>query len=126
MATSERTKLNSIITALRFFNQFDTKMQVSTMLTLLEIAAAGLDKRSIAVQDLEQKIGMLSGTASRNALYWAEGHNDMRGGHKMVDISIDPNDRRKRSLKLTSKGRAFIDSITGGSHGAEARDEISS
>lgn len=126
MATSEREKLAALISALRRFNQFDTKMQVSTMLTILEIAAASMDKRPIAVQDLEQKIGMLSGTASRNAYYWAEGHKDMKGGHNMVEVKISPVDRRRRELALTSKGKAFIDSILGDYHGATKGVEISS
>ncbi|WP_421868831.1 hypothetical protein [Pararhizobium sp.] len=123
---SEREKLNTLISALRRFNQFDTKMQVSTMLTILEVAAAGLDKRPIAVQDLEQKIGMLSGTASRNAYYWADGHKDMKGGHMMVDIKISSADRRRRELSLTAKGKAFLQSLIGDMNGASERTEVSS
>ncbi len=126
MATLERDKLNTLISALRRFNQFDTKMQVSTMLTILEVAAANMDKRPIAVQDLEQKIGMLSGTASRNAYYWADGHKDMKGGHEMVDVKISTVDRRRRELSLTSKGKAFIESIIGDTHGATKGVEVSS
>jgi hypothetical protein len=115
-STVERQVLSGLINSLRRFNQFDTKMQVSTILTLLEIALAEDKDEEISVQDLEKRIGLLSGTSSRNVYYWGEGHKDMRGGHEMVDVRIDPIDRRKRSLRLTHKGRAFINQLTGGVH----------
>ncbi|TIO06905.1 MAG: hypothetical protein E5X88_21050 [Mesorhizobium sp.] len=103
--------LTTLMNALQRFNQFDPKMQVSTVLTLLEIAAAEEADKEISVQDIERQVGLQSGTASRNCYYWAEGHKDMTGGHEMVRIDFDRSDRRKRSLTLTNKGRAFIRSL---------------
>jgi hypothetical protein len=102
------TALTLLMNALQRFNQFDPKMQVSTVLTLLEIAAAEQADKEISVQDIERQVGLQSGTASRNCYYWADGHKDMTGGYEMIRIDFDRNDRRKRSLTLTNKGRAFI------------------
>ncbi|WP_173931440.1 hypothetical protein [Chelativorans sp. Marseille-P2723] len=93
------------------FNQFDPKMQVSTILTLLEIAEAELLNKAISVREIERNVGLLSGTASRNVYYWGEGHKDMKGGHEMVTIGFDPEDRRRRSLLMTPKGWAFINQL---------------
>lgn len=115
-STPDATALSTLISALRRFNQFDGKMQVSTILTLLEIAHAEAKNEDISVQDIEKRVGLMSGTASRNVYYWGEGHKDMRGGHEMVNVGFDPSDRRKRSLRMTNKGKAFINELVKGAH----------
>lgn len=110
----DRQALGLLIGSLRRFNQFDTKMQVSTILTLLEIALADKSGEDISVQEIEKRVGLFSGTASRNVYYWGEGHKAMQGGHEMITIAFDPNDRRRRSLRLTNKGRAFISDLVKG------------
>lgn len=94
------------------FSAFDQKMQVSTILTLLEIAEADAEKREISVVDIEKAVGLLSGTASRNAYYWADGHKEGAGGHQFVKIDFG-SDRRRRSLQMTPKGTAFINQLLG-------------
>lgn len=106
--------IDDFITALRRFNQFDTKMQVSTILTFLEIAKAEGRGEEISVQDIEKSVGLKSGTASRNVYYWGDGHKDMTGGHKMITVTLNGDDRRRRDLRLTAKGKALIKQITGG------------
>ena len=125
---SDRQVLSLLIAALRRFNQFDTKMQVSTILTMLEIAAADLSGDDISVQDIEKRVGLLSGTASRNVYYWGEGHKTMSGGHEMVTIGFDPADRRKRTLRMTNKGRAFINDLVRGvsNYGKAAWSKVAS
>lgn len=110
---SDLKALTTLMNALRRFNQFDPKMQVSTILALLEVAAANARHDDISVQDIEKNVGIKSGAASRNAYYWGEGHQEMTGGHKMITIGFG-EDRRKRSLVLTSKGRAFINDLVRG------------
>lgn len=112
--TTDKQVMRSLKRVLYRFNQFDPKMQVSTILTLLEIAEAEMEGATISVQDIEKKVGLLSGTSSRNVYYWGEGHKDMRGGHEMITIGFDVSDRRKRSLRMTSKGKAFINQLLEG------------
>jgi DNA-binding MarR family transcriptional regulator len=111
---SDYGAIMAVISGLRKFAQYDTKMQVSTVLTLLEIAAARTKGEAISVQDIEKNVGMQSGTSSRNVYYWGEGHKDMKGGLEYITIDFDPQDRRKRSLALTNKGKAFINELIRG------------
>jgi seryl-tRNA(Sec) selenium transferase len=108
MGKDDKANLGGLIRALRRFNQFDTKMQVSTILTLLESAKASLDGSPLSVSDLTSLIGMPSGTTSRNAYYWAEGHQDNTGAHLMLTITPNAIDRRRRDLELTARGKAFV------------------
>ncbi len=107
--TSEPTiaKLAKAIDFLGRFSAFSPNMQVSTVMTLLEIARADLTGQSISTQDIERRVGLLSGTASRNIYYWEKGHKEMSGGHDFVSVGFGA-DRRRRSLELTPKGRAFV------------------
>lgn len=87
-------------------------MQVSTILTLLEVAQATEDDRPLTSKDLEDRIGYPSGTATRNTYYWEHGDKQMAGGgHGLVDVLISKEDRRYRDLKLNRKGKAFLNSV---------------
>lgn len=102
--------LKALKKTLQRFSAFDHKMQISTVLTFLEIADGELNRRPVSTGDIEMSVGLQSGTASRNVHYWADGHKDMRGGHEFVSVNF-AKDRRRRSLLLTAKGRAFLNSI---------------
>ena len=104
--------LDDYISLLHRFAMFDPNMQLSTVMTFIEIAKADLKGELISTADIERRVGLKSGTASRNIYYWAEGHKDMRGGHHMVDVRVDKQDMRRRILKLTQKGRFFLGSLT--------------
>ncbi|MCF4098596.1 hypothetical protein [Maritalea mediterranea] len=104
--------LKRYIAANRVFNSIDHKMQIGTILTLLEIADAEQQGRDISVQEIEKRVGMLSGPASRNVYYWEDGHKEMAsGGHHLIAVTTNREDRRKKTLKLTPKGRALIKDI---------------
>lgn len=123
-------KTYDLIRALRHFNTIDNKMQVSTILTLLEIAYADELHRDISVSDVRERVGLKSGTASRNVGYWADGNRDVSGAYRMIRSDVSRADQRQRSLRLTEKGRAFVNNIrTVGEieHGGnqEAREQVS-
>lgn len=125
--TQEISDLTAMIDALRCFSQFDPKMQVSTILTLLEIARANTKGNEIALQDIEKLIGLQSGTASRNVYYWGRGQRDVSGAHNMVDMQISLTDARRRDLKLNPKGKAFINQVLERlTHGSSKRHDVAS
>jgi DNA-binding MarR family transcriptional regulator len=104
--------LGQAIRQLSRFNALDRKMQVSTILTLLEVAAADQINEEITIGDIERRTGMRTGTSTRNVYYWAEGHAEVRGGHRFIEIISDEKDKRRRLLKLTPLGRSFIRSLS--------------
>lgn len=110
---ADKNNIRELIKQLRAFNQIDTKMQVSTILTLLEIAKAEASREECSVQQIESNVGLKSGTASRNVYYWSDrGPKDMpHSGYGFITVTFDPEDRRKRSLLLSAKGRAFINNL---------------
>lgn len=111
MPKVDNHEINTLLNMLYKFNQFDTKMQVSTIITLLEIAKSEVNGREISTGDIEKRVGLLSGTATRNVYYWADGHKDVRGAHQFVEVKLDISDRRRRLLRLTHRGRAFVSQL---------------
>jgi len=111
-ASIDHQALDALIASLRRFNGLDRKMQVSTILTLLEIAAADAKGEPLTVRDVEARVGLLSGTSTRNVRYWEEGYQGVTGRHGLVLMEIDPGDGRRRLLRLTPRGKEFISSLT--------------
>lgn len=68
--------------------------------------------------DLEHYLGASNATASRAIGWWGEWRSfkDKRKGPGFIESYPDPLDRRYRVVKLTKKGRAFWDSLLGGSN----------
>ena len=104
--------LNKLVGAIERFGQFDVKMQLSTMLTLLLVAQHQDDPDGFSTRDVQRILGISNAAASRNCMYWADGTGSMPGaGHGLVTIGFDPMDRRLRTLRLTPKGVAFINRL---------------
>jgi len=101
----DATKLRTLIRHNHFFSTLDTKMQISTVLCLLEIAMADEKGIEVSVNDIGAKMGLQSGTASRNISYWATGTRDMTGAFEYVKIDFHSHDRRLRRLTLTQPVR---------------------
>lgn len=114
VSSDDAKEIRQVIETLRKFSTFDHKMQVCTMLTLLEIAYAEKLGRDISTRDIETRVGLKSGTASRNVYYWEDGHQENTGGLGFVSVHINHADRRTRDLRLTAKGVGFINSLVGG------------
>ena len=103
--------MQDFLKKLHMFKQFDPTMQISTVLTLIEIARAEDEGREISTRDIEQLIGISSGATSRNISYWAGGSNYMKGAHAFVNVGFHSQDRRLRALTLTNKGKAFLNQL---------------
>lgn len=106
---NDEQALKATIETVKAFSTIDGKMQLHTLQTLLEIALASLQKRDISNRDVEVRVGLQSGTATRNVWYWTQdGTPEMSGSSGFVEIKFDPSDRCKRRLVMTPKGRTFI------------------
>ncbi|MBL4783858.1 MAG: hypothetical protein JKY49_00370 [Cohaesibacteraceae bacterium] len=103
--------IEELIRQLGYFSSIDNNMQVGTILALLQVALAVSRGGHGTTELVEKKVGMGSGTASRNVRYWGSGHKSMSKAMKYMTNEMDPEDNRKRVLRLTHTGEAFIDKI---------------
>ena len=109
------TKLQDFRRIERAFEQFSTvdpKIQMNTVRVFLEVAKADLKGEAVTNREIENRLGLKSGTTTRNLYYWTEeGHPDNTGKAGFIKVSIDVTDRRQRRIELTPKGKAFINSL---------------
>jgi hypothetical protein len=89
------THLSKTLSLVQRLAGLDSSMQVGEILTFLHIALNQDEDSPISTGDLIRTYGMSNASASRSAYYWADGLADgKRGGFRLVDISLDPRDRR--------------------------------
>jgi len=94
------------------FATFDERMQFSTAQVFIEIATANLKGVNITNKDIQDRLGLNSGTVTRNIYYWTEeGHPSNSGQAGLVEVQVSLQDRRQRELKLTPKGLRFINDV---------------
>ena len=100
---------------LQQLSKFDSKIQLPTALVLLVTAEADLRGEHLTVKDLQRALGLRSETTYKNVGYWVGSNGTTIGpAHGMLEINVDPNDRRQRIIKLTRKGRTFLSQLLGG------------
>lgn len=97
---------------LQRFSQYDLKMQISTAMTLLYIARHQDRPEGVTTADIQNWVGLKTAAASRNSNYWGDGAKDMpNSGFGLITVTENPNDRRKRELRLTPRGEAFVNQL---------------
>ncbi|WP_422048047.1 hypothetical protein [Shimia sp.] len=108
------TSLSKIIALGQRLSQFDVKMQISTALALIYVAKFQDRPEGVTTADLQKWLGVSSAAASRNSYYWGDGTQDMpNAGFGLIRVEMDPMDRRKRVLRLTPRGEAFVNQLKG-------------
>lgn len=94
--------------------RFDPKLQLPTMLVLLVTAEADLRGEHLTIKDLQRALGFRSETTYRNVGYWVGSNGTtIAPAHGMLEINVDPKDRRQRVISLTRKGRTFLRQLVG-------------
>lgn len=107
MANHDREDRRSIRTALRVveaFRTIDVEMPIQTAATFLIIA----ENEGISQQDIKDRLGMASSTASRNVAALSERHRLGKPGYNLVVQREDLEDRRRKTHHLTPQGRAVL------------------
>jgi DNA-binding MarR family transcriptional regulator len=104
------------------FSRVDPEMQLSTMLTFLEIAKRG----HCTQKDIELVLGLTNASASRNVGYWCEWQRHQVPGRGFVTREENPEDRRYKLLRLTPKGKAFYERLRRKDYGKTSGQEVAS
>ena len=63
-------------------------------------------------QDAEDYLNMPKASASRNSDWLSRTHFNGRPGLNLIRKEVDPDDRRKSTLRLTRKGRDLVEKLT--------------
>jgi len=109
------TSLGCTTRVLQQLSKFDSKIQLPTALVLLVTAEADLRGEHLTVKDLQRALGLRSETTYKNVGYWVGSNGTtIAPAHGMLEINVDPKDRRQRVISLTRKGRTFLRQLIGG------------
>lgn len=96
--------LRTFSQALSLFRDLDPEMQAPAIATFITIANADGD---ISMQDIQTATGMPSSSTTRNVQIFCELQRLGKPGHNLVETYEDLNDRRRKLVKLTPKGKTF-------------------
>jgi DNA-binding MarR family transcriptional regulator len=94
----ELGKLSLAVSAVRML---DDALPVQTLAVFLEIAR----NDGISINELCDKVGLASSSASRNVAALSDWHWLNKPGLGLVETLPDPKDLRRKTVRLTAKGR---------------------
>lgn len=94
--------------ALATLKTLDADMPVSQALSLLLIA----NNEGLSLKELAQKTGIGMASASRYVSSFGKATKPGSKGLGLVAAVEDPQERRKKIITLTPKGRALVDKLT--------------
>lgn len=95
--------LKSMSHALAVFRDLDSLCPAQTVQCYLLIASAPAD--DIHMRDLQDQMGMVSSTTSRNVAYLSKHHRLGKPGLDLIETYSDPHDRRYKRVKLNPRGK---------------------
>jgi DNA-binding MarR family transcriptional regulator len=107
----QRLSTKELLSTLDKFRSLHSDMPLSQAMALLIIHEAKDD--GLSLKDLAQKAGVGMASASRYVAAFGKPVRSGDMGLGLVSATEDPMERRKKIIKLTAKGRAFVGGIIG-------------
>jgi DNA-binding MarR family transcriptional regulator len=80
------------------------ELQAQQILTILAVA----DRSEIPMADLEKLTGVGQSSVSRNVAKLGQGTSPREPGYGLLEAYEDPEDRRRKLVRLTTRGKALI------------------
>ena len=102
----ELGKLSLALSAVRIL---DDSMPVQTLSVFVEIAKS----EGISVSELADKCGLAGSSASRNVAALSDWHWLKKPGLGLVQTVSDPMDMRRKTVRLTAKGKQLSEQLVG-------------
>ena len=99
-------RLAEVVEAVR---QLDKELPAHVLLMLLTVAQSG--DEGVLQHELAQKVGMDSGMACRHVARLGPNRGVGLPGMGLLDSEIVPENRKLRRVKLSAKGRRFIERL---------------
>lgn len=88
----------------------DGEAPINRALTFLHLARADLEGIPEDAVYIQQKLNLNKGTAHRHVQALTSWHR-YGEGKDYISVEMDPNDRRRRIIKMTSKGQPRIKNL---------------
>jgi len=104
-------KLEDLMQALETLRELDSDMPMAQAVCLLLIAK----NEGLSLRELAQQAGVGMASASRYVSYFGKPHAGLvhKKGMGLVVATEDPQERRRKTITLTAKGRALINQLGG-------------
>ena len=100
----EQTQTVPIVTPgaiLKKLSEVDSQMSLTNALVFIVVASS---PEQLTSAELSRELELKPGATTRAIFYWSVTRN-------FLMVGIDSTDRRRRTLALTEKGRAFLQTI---------------
>jgi DNA-binding MarR family transcriptional regulator len=89
------------------FREIDAEMQAQSIAVLLKVAKHPVP---IKMSEIATELGLSQSTVSRNVAFLGDWNRRKEEGHKLLEAFEDPMERRRKLVRLTSKGKRFLKS----------------
>lgn len=103
----QKSRLRDVLVTIEAFRSLDPEMQAQQMATLLQVAL----NEGTSLREIMAKTGSSSSAVTRHIYAFSEWKARNIPGLNFVKAETDPDDRRRSSLFLTSKGRVFLSKL---------------
>ena len=102
-------KCSVLLKIVERFREVDAEMQAQSIAVLLKVAKHDLP---IKMADIAEELGLSQSSVSRNVAYLGDWNRRKVQGHKLLEAYEDPAERRRKLVRLTAKGKRFVNSFT--------------
>lgn len=100
--------------ALNVFKQLDPEMPMSTMVVFLAIAMDAGEKQEVVTRDLIDELNLSPSAVNRAVTTLGEQHwSKKKDGLRLIEVRMNPEDKRLRLASLTPKGAQLMDTLEG-------------
>lgn len=89
------------------FRKLDSDMPLQTAATFLSVA----NEEGITMKSLGERLGISQSSCSRNVAALSKHHRLNKPGHDLVYATEDPEERRRKIVKLTPKGKRVAETL---------------
>ena len=102
--------LNDYLKFIRGISRIEAEMPLQQLHCLLVIAQA---EEGLSLTEIAQKVGIGLATASRYVAALGKQNRHREEGLLLVESFEDPMERRKKIIRLTTKGKAALNKLMG-------------
>lgn len=106
------TSVSNLIAAYKVVGELGHKIPINMLNSLLEIAKSDQNGETLSIHGLKERCGLTYAEAARHVYYWEIGNRNKNcGGHELVKVYVNEENRQLKLVKLSGKGRKLIDRI---------------